>query len=278
MSPLRTSVEHMFVEESVKPEWQRTNELAAAFHASRSCVGAAVREQLRLIARVDEADLYLEEGARNTAHWLCMYLGVSTWKAHRLIRAAHALEHLPLISEALISGELSLDKVLSSHGSPRLRTRSDWSCGPKVPPMWSHQTQGRAGGEAEARRGHRRPALPFPGLVLLRGRLTLRATSLAARGRWRHGHPGPGEGRGDHRGDARRGRPLLRSLSVVPTPSWPCAPPVSRRIPIPIGPRSSCMPSWRAFGPTHGVLRPRMGRYCTPRACGVCCATPGSKP
>jgi len=94
------------------PEWQRRNELVAVFAASRSSVGAAAREQLRLIVEVDEADLCLEEGARSTAHWLCMYLGVSSRKNHRLLAAAHALEHLPLIAEALIEGDLSLDKVL----------------------------------------------------------------------------------------------------------------------------------------------------------------------
>ena len=95
-----------------QPAWQRSNELAAALHASRASLGAAAREQLRLIAQVDGTDLYVDEGARDTAHWLCMYLGVSSWKAHRLIKAAHALENLPLISDALIEGVLSLDKVL----------------------------------------------------------------------------------------------------------------------------------------------------------------------
>ena len=40
-----------------------------------------------------------------------MRLGISCWKARRLIGAARALEDLPAVSEALVSGRLSLDKV-----------------------------------------------------------------------------------------------------------------------------------------------------------------------
>lgn len=46
------------------------------------------------------------------AHWLRMRLGVSEWKARRWMAAAHALEDLPLVSEAFSSGELSVDKVV----------------------------------------------------------------------------------------------------------------------------------------------------------------------
>jgi hypothetical protein len=41
-----------------------------------------------------------------------MRLGISEWKARRLIAAATAIEHLPRISEALSSGRLSLDKIV----------------------------------------------------------------------------------------------------------------------------------------------------------------------
>jgi len=46
------------------------------------------------------------------AHYIWMRLGISAWKAHRWVAAAHALESLPAISEALASGELSIDKVV----------------------------------------------------------------------------------------------------------------------------------------------------------------------
>jgi hypothetical protein len=41
-----------------------------------------------------------------------MRYGISHWKALRWIAASHALEHLPRISGAFASGELSIDKVV----------------------------------------------------------------------------------------------------------------------------------------------------------------------
>ena len=46
------------------------------------------------------------------AHWLQMRYGISDWKARRWIASAHALESLPLTSEAFGSGRLGVDKVV----------------------------------------------------------------------------------------------------------------------------------------------------------------------
>jgi hypothetical protein len=46
------------------------------------------------------------------AHWVSMRYGISWWKADRWVKAAHALESLPLIAQALSSGVLSIDKVV----------------------------------------------------------------------------------------------------------------------------------------------------------------------
>ncbi|HEX2267599.1 MAG TPA: DUF222 domain-containing protein [Actinomycetota bacterium] len=46
------------------------------------------------------------------AHFLSMRYGISHWKPCRWIHAAHALEQLPQLSEALASGELGVDKVV----------------------------------------------------------------------------------------------------------------------------------------------------------------------
>jgi len=53
-----------------------------------------------------------------------MRYGISRWKAHRWIAAAHALEGLPRLSDALVSGELGLDKVveLTRFASPGTET------------------------------------------------------------------------------------------------------------------------------------------------------------
>ena len=70
------------------------------------------RELFGLIARVDRLELWRDSGARDMAHWLWMRYGISEWKARRWIAASHALEYLPLISEAFSCGELGIDKVV----------------------------------------------------------------------------------------------------------------------------------------------------------------------
>jgi hypothetical protein len=75
-------------------------------------VGADQRALFRLIAEADGRGLWHDFGARDTAHWLSIRYGLSDWKARRWITAAHALEALPAISEALESGVLGVDKVV----------------------------------------------------------------------------------------------------------------------------------------------------------------------
>ena len=78
-------------------------------YASVSC--AQVR-LLTSIAEVDDADAWLESGARDLAHWLAMRYGISEWKARRWIAAAHALRDLTRTAEALEHGRLGIDKVV----------------------------------------------------------------------------------------------------------------------------------------------------------------------
>ncbi|MCI0633234.1 MAG: HNH endonuclease [Actinobacteria bacterium] len=85
------------------------------------------REFLALVAEVDRHEVWEESdsGARDTAHWLVMRYGISFWKAHRWIAAAHALEQLPRISEAFERGELGIDKVveLTRFATPQSEVR-----------------------------------------------------------------------------------------------------------------------------------------------------------
>src|SRR5262245_23269498 len=69
-------------------------------------------ELLSLIAEIDRQELWRDGGARDMAHWVWMRYGLSEWKARRWIAAAHALESLPRIREALESGVLGIDKVV----------------------------------------------------------------------------------------------------------------------------------------------------------------------
>jgi hypothetical protein len=77
---------------------------------ARAC--RAQRELLALIAEVDRQEAWRGSGARDIAHWLSMRYGISSWKAHRWIAAAHALEQLPRLSETLARGDLGIDKVV----------------------------------------------------------------------------------------------------------------------------------------------------------------------
>jgi hypothetical protein len=61
---------------------------------------------------------------------------ISSWKAHRWVRAAHALEALPCIGDALASGDLGIDKVVElarfahpSTEAPLVRWAREVSCG-----------------------------------------------------------------------------------------------------------------------------------------------------
>jgi hypothetical protein len=99
--------------------------LMAAVDEANARVGHDQRELLRLIAQVDTVGVWRDSGARDTAHWLCMRYGVSHWKASRWIAAAHALEGLPFLSEALSGGQLGIDKVveLARFATPETEAR-----------------------------------------------------------------------------------------------------------------------------------------------------------
>jgi hypothetical protein len=74
-------------------------------------VGRADRERLSWIAKADRAELWRQDGHRNSAQFVSATFHVSNWKARRWIEASFALESLPLTAAALDSGALSLDKV-----------------------------------------------------------------------------------------------------------------------------------------------------------------------
>ncbi|MBI4261023.1 MAG: DUF222 domain-containing protein [Actinobacteria bacterium] len=90
----------------------RERALVDAIGRAWGAVGAHHRELLRLILEAAEAGVWRDWGARDPVHWVSMRLGISYWKAQRWLWAARALESLPLVSEALVGGELSIDKVV----------------------------------------------------------------------------------------------------------------------------------------------------------------------
>jgi uncharacterized protein DUF222/HNH endonuclease len=90
----------------------RKQRLIQSMDALNAGIGVRQRDLLRFIAEADRTEVWVDSGAHDMAHWLLMRYGISYWKAARWIACAHALEDLPLISEALASGALGIDKVV----------------------------------------------------------------------------------------------------------------------------------------------------------------------
>lgn len=80
--------------------------------AAHARIGAAHLDLLRLVVEEDRSQAWKDQGARDVSQWLWMRYGISNWKAQRWVAAAHALERLPRLSEALADGELGIDKVV----------------------------------------------------------------------------------------------------------------------------------------------------------------------
>src|SRR5919106_5103155 len=96
----------------MQPNESATATLCSELDSARTAVTSAQRHLLDVVAACDHAEVWLADGARDLAEWLAARAGISKWAARRWIHAAHVLPTLPLISEALEAGTLSLDKVV----------------------------------------------------------------------------------------------------------------------------------------------------------------------
>ncbi len=74
-------------------------------------ITAATREFLRALAHSDRHRDWEDEGFGSCAEWLAWRIGITKGTANEKVRAARALEDLPLISEATAQGDLSFSKV-----------------------------------------------------------------------------------------------------------------------------------------------------------------------
>ena len=75
-------------------------------------IGRTQRRMMAALAEVDRTAGWEADGARDCAHWIQMRYGISLWKADRWVEAAHALEGLPAVADALSTGVLGIDKVV----------------------------------------------------------------------------------------------------------------------------------------------------------------------
>ena len=91
---------------------RRESELIEGLHGLHFVLSATHRKILTIIAELDERKVWRDDGCRDMAQWLSGRLGISQWIAARWVAASHAIPTLPLISQALESGRLCLDKVV----------------------------------------------------------------------------------------------------------------------------------------------------------------------
>ena len=80
----------------------------AVLHAE---ITAATREFLRALAESDRHRDWEAEGFGSCSEWLAWRIGITRDTAGEKVRAARALENLPLISKAMARGEVSFSKV-----------------------------------------------------------------------------------------------------------------------------------------------------------------------
>ncbi len=114
----------------------RTNDdVIQEMDALHSRISRSQRSMFELIAEADRQEAWQDSGARDMTHFLSIRYGISCWKASRWINAAHALERLPRLSEALRSGQLGIDKVVELARFATAETESDlvsWANGVSV--------------------------------------------------------------------------------------------------------------------------------------------------
>lgn len=70
--------------------------------------------QVRLLRSIVECDLrrvYRADDCDSMERWLSLRLGISRWKAQRMITTAYAVDELPKTTAAFERGEISLDKL-----------------------------------------------------------------------------------------------------------------------------------------------------------------------
>ncbi|MFN2526660.1 MAG: DUF222 domain-containing protein [Actinomycetota bacterium] len=90
---------------------ERVARLAGQIDEHHARIGAEQSALLRRVAEYDRHELWKADGCRDMAEWLAARLGIMTWAGRRWVVAAHALVSLPLLSDALETGVLCLDKV-----------------------------------------------------------------------------------------------------------------------------------------------------------------------
>jgi hypothetical protein len=86
--------------------------IASHIDSLHADISARQRQMLTYIAAFDDTGAWADDGCRDMAMWLSGRLGIRPFTARKWVACAHAINHLPLTSEALETGALCLDKVV----------------------------------------------------------------------------------------------------------------------------------------------------------------------
>ena len=87
-------------------------EVIAELHETNRAANARDIARMRAIVRCDRKRVYRRDDSFDMAQWLAIELGISSWKARRLLAAGYALDVLPLSAAAYERGDLSTDQFV----------------------------------------------------------------------------------------------------------------------------------------------------------------------
>ncbi len=93
------------------PDKLRNDELAEEIAVLSAQMQNADYRLLVLLREFDEKGGWCQQGAKSCAHWLSWRIGLNAGAAREKIRVARALANLPLISDAMETGQISYSKV-----------------------------------------------------------------------------------------------------------------------------------------------------------------------
>jgi hypothetical protein len=155
-------------------------------------IHAATHHLLEMIAEFDRKRGWEADGQRSCAHWLALRTGIDLGSAREKVRAARALEQLPLISAAMSRGQLSvsqvraLTRVARPDNEGALLELARGATTAQLERMVRAIRKGSRSDEAEADRERRasRTLSIFPGddgMYEIRGRLTPEVGALLMR-------------------------------------------------------------------------------------------------
>lgn len=89
-----------------------TGALISEFYGNEAAAGVTDRKRLRYIKALSQRSVHLEDDCHDMVQWLSIHMGVGSYRARKMHACAFVIDDLPLISHALETAVLSLDKVV----------------------------------------------------------------------------------------------------------------------------------------------------------------------